>query len=133
MSASTDIILACAHERRTSEVNLGGGRGVVWCCCDCWNASVYARRADMARDREAAKDRGRTYWAARGIAVGETVGAFAASMFGIGGMSCRGVAKVGRSGAYVVSKAQAGQLDPDFWHKLPDEKAEEKPLNEIQK
>lgn len=44
-------------------------------------------------------------------------------MFGIGGMSCRGVAKVGKDGAYVSSKMQPGKLDPDFWRKLPDEKA----------
>lgn len=119
ISESTSIILRCDHEgRKTSEVNLGGGRGIVWCCCECWNASVAARRAEDRARREQAMERGRAYWAARGIAVGETVGAFAQSMFGIGGLSLRGVAKVGKAGAYVASKAQPGQLAPEYWHKL---------------
>ena len=46
MDVQETILRACSHEgERRSEVKMPGGE-IIWVCCDCWNASVYARRAE---------------------------------------------------------------------------------------
>ena len=49
--AQTRIILACTHGNLTHcDVKLARGR-TVHCCVDCWNTSVYARRAALKQYR----------------------------------------------------------------------------------
>jgi hypothetical protein len=45
MNAQDTILRACQHERKPCEVNMGNGE-VIFTCGDCYNASVYARRAE---------------------------------------------------------------------------------------
>jgi len=113
---STEIILACTHAADSPcDVTLSDGREVK-CCCECWNLSVAARRAaDKARN-EAAKEEGRKYWQARNIAVGEVVVTGGISIFGA--YEAKGIAKVGRVGAYVSSKRQRGFLKPEAFAKM---------------
>lgn len=43
-AAAHQILLDCRCPNRTSEIKLGGGRGTIFTCCECWNRHVYARR-----------------------------------------------------------------------------------------
>lgn len=112
---SREIILACRHAAQPCDVNLGDG-GRARCCCECWNASVAARRIEDKARNAAAAERGREYWHGRGIALGETVRAWGQSLYGR--YPVTGTAKVGRCGAYVVTRACRGQLDPGRWEKI---------------
>lgn len=116
-----EILLACKHQG-TNHVRLGGGRGSVRVCNDCWNASVAARKAEAVAARpeqqdanEAAKRDAVAYWEARGVKVGDTVRRFVANMLG-GGVTVEGVAKVGARGPYVSApQFQPGKLAAAGW------------------
>lgn len=102
------ILRACDHtDRQTSEVTMGHGE-TIKVCCECWNASVAARRS--ARKTHLAE-----YWTkyrqAQSIAmqeaeahIGQRVQYFAASMLGpaFGGILVTGTIRVNRNAvAYV--------------------------------
>lgn len=118
MKLQEKIIRDCKHPGATSEVRLTDG-STVNCCCECWNASVYARRAAQKADNAVAAAEGAAWWAARGIKVGDKVTRVAVSMLGpmFGSMRVVGKAKAGRNGAYVTCGAQRGQLAPEGWEK----------------
>lgn len=112
MTRQEEILRGCNHEHRTSEVRLTDG-ATIFCCCNCWNDSVAARRAAQKAANEERKKAGIAFWEARGIKVGQKVYRMAASMFGT--YRVEGVAKVNRNGAYVSSSAQPGALAPEGW------------------
>ena len=68
---------------------------------------------------EVMREKGRTYWAKRGIKVGSAVQARAMSMLGPfgGSLLVRGIAKVGAAGAYVLADQGKGKqrLMPDYF------------------
>jgi hypothetical protein len=78
----------------------------IFVCGDCWNASVYARRAD--RKRQLAE-----HWRAyaqgqqeamsyAGAFIGQRVGYFCRSMLGLGGFTVFGTIIANRNGVAVV-------------------------------
>lgn len=114
MTRQTEIIRACTHEPKPCDTTAG------LCCSDCWNASVYARRADrraeLAASLAAGKLEGARYWEARGVRVGQTVYRVARSMLNpLATVRVEGRACVNRGGAYVRSAAQRGELAPEGW------------------
>lgn len=100
------------------------GRNTAGQCNACHNAQYYERKAQAKIELESQKAKGREYWAARGIKVGDTVQTFAPSMLGFGGVTVIGTAKVGIVGAYVSApKFQAGKLAPAYFHKAQKQPA----------
>lgn len=114
MTTQSAIIHACSHEPKSCETTAGR------CCSACWNASVYARRAErkaaLAASLAAGKAEGARYWEARGIRVGQAVYRTARHMLNpMAAVRVSGVACVNRGGAYVRSTAQRGALAPEGW------------------
>ena len=91
------------------------GRDTGGQCCECHNAEYRAWKAARKAQIEEQRQKGREYWKARGIAVGDKLTAFAPSMLGIGGTTVTGRACVGLAGAYVRSKFQRGYLQPQYF------------------
>lgn len=89
--------------------------------CTAWNEHVAARKvADKARAAYC-REEGRQYWTRRGIAVGTTVY--------MEGYNClgwvtrlRGVAKIGKHGAYVKVENQKGHKHPDQFQVVEGER-----------
>jgi len=91
-------------------------KGRRWCRA-CARAEWEADRRAKAALRSEGIERGKAYWAARGIALGEKVRCFVVSWTGLGGEYFEGIAKAGKRGAYVQSNFQPGHLAPGGWHK----------------
>lgn len=89
----------------------GDGRNTAGQCLDCPNRSVQERRAARKAEIEAAKERGRRFWAERGIRVGDAVEYYAPSLIA-GAVRYVGRAKVGASGAYVYVRG-LGRFRPE--------------------
>lgn len=118
-STQEKIVLACTHPNATGETSIRRDDGsVALVCCDCWNKSVYARRDELKAANAARKAAGVAAWAARGVKVGDKLVRYAQHMLVPGpSLKCVGVAKAGRSGAYVAY--QGKQYEPDGWAKEP--------------
>jgi len=84
-------------------------------CGKCHNVECRERRQIMRRQLKDQREVGRKYWAERGIFPGNKVKRVAVSMLGIGAQEVYGIAKVGKVGAYVSSRFQAGYLSPHGW------------------
>src|SRR5258708_31916024 len=105
MSAQDTILRACSHDRKPCEVNMGNGE-VLNTCADCYNASVYARRAERkvqlaehwTKYREEQADAMRE----AGAFVGQRVSYFCRSMLGLGGITITGQIRANRNGIVVV-------------------------------
>lgn len=54
MNAQDTILHACKHEHTPCHVKMPNGT-TLDVCCDCWNASVYARRAERREARNKAR------------------------------------------------------------------------------
>jgi hypothetical protein len=103
-----EILRACHHaDRQTSEVQMGHGE-ILMVCCQCWNASVAARRS--ARKQQLA-DHWKAYSKKQAVAmreadadVGQRVQYFAASMLGprFGGLLVTGTIRLNRNGVAII-------------------------------
>lgn len=92
------------------------GRNTAGQCLDCHNRSALERRAARKAEIEAAKERGRRFWAERGIRVGDAVEYYAPSLIA-GAVRYAGRAKVGAGGAYVYVPG-LGRFRPEGWRKI---------------
>ena len=119
-----EILRACHHtDRQTSEVRMGHGE-ILMVCCECWNASVYARRsarkAQLADHWTKYRDVQAIAMQEAGAEVGQRVQYFAASMLGpaFGGLLVKGTIRVNRNGvAYVhLDHAHNGKHSTE-WNK----------------
>jgi hypothetical protein len=103
-----EILRACSHaDRLTSEVTMGRGE-IINVCCDCWNASVAARRsarkAQLAEHWTKYREVQAIAMQDAGAHIGQRVQYFAASMLGpcFGGILVTGTIRVNRNAvAYV--------------------------------
>lgn len=85
--------------------------------CAAWNEQVKLRKVADRMQADHMRANGRQYWVERGIAVGATVYAVTHNLLNpFVTQRVEGIAKVGRCGAYVSSKAQRGQLSPDSFN-----------------
>jgi hypothetical protein len=118
------ILRACDHtDRQTSEVTMGHGE-IIKVCCQCWNASVSARR--NARKLQLA-EHWTKYREAQAVAmhdadahIGQRVQYFAASMLGaaFGGILVTGTIRVNRNAvAYVHLDRSFGGKKSTEWNK----------------
>jgi hypothetical protein len=123
MPTQDEILRACDHsDRQRAETNMGHGE-IIPVCCDCWNASVQARRRD--RKIQLAE-----YWAEHrtkqaevmrkaGAEVGQRVQYFAPSMLGgfFGGITYKGTIRRNRNGvAYVQLDQASNGKRSTVWH-----------------
>jgi len=84
--------------------------------CSALDAARDARKRGMYALLQCGKANGRAYWQERGIVVGDKVfGVFGTIIGTIRRVT--GVAKIGKSGAYVTSPAQMGKLSPHYFQK----------------
>lgn len=123
MSAQDTILRACQHERKPCEVNMGKGE-VIFTCSDCYNASVYARRAErklqLSEHWQGYSREQREAMREVGAEVGQLVTCFLPSMLGgyFGGITLTGRIVLNRNGVAIV------KLDRPYngahsttWHK----------------
>jgi hypothetical protein len=79
------ILEECAHEGRTSEVRMGGGR-TINVCTGCWNQHVAARRqarkAELADDKATIRDGVLRRMVERGVTIGDRVELVVVSFLG---------------------------------------------------
>ena len=122
MSAQSAILRACSHDPKPCEVNMGKGE-ILFTCAECYNASVYARRAERktqlaefwgkhaAEQAAAMRDAVAT--------VGQRVQYFCPSMLGayFGGITLTGRIVKNRNGVAIVKldRPYNGQLSA-AWH-----------------
>ena len=111
-----------AAERALSEAGIctrcgafGETRDTAGQCSDCHNAGYYEWQARRKAQNERTKIEARAWWAARGIKPGDRVRIVSHGW--CGAVVVQGIAKVGASGAYVVSSYQPGHLAPEGWRK----------------
>lgn len=84
-------------------------------CTDCHNLEYHEYQANRKTQIEEQREKGRQYWAERGIKVGQHVKTNAVSMLLGTSQEVLGIAKVGAVGAYVSSSFQPGYLSPNGW------------------
>jgi hypothetical protein len=105
MNAQDTILRACQHERKPCEVNMGNGE-VVFTCGDCYNASVYARRAErkvqLAKHWDAYRCAQQEAMREAGASIGQRVSYFCPSMLGLGGVTVTGQIRANRNGIAVI-------------------------------
>jgi len=105
MTAQDTILRACAHAPQSCEVNMGKGE-IIRACSECWNQSVYARRAERKRELAAHWNEYRTRQTEAmreaGATFGQRVSYFCRSMLGFGGVLVTGTIVANRNGIAVV-------------------------------
>lgn len=109
--AQRSVLADCAHSPQVTEVVDGP-----WVCCDCWNASIAARKAVEDRSTTDRKAAAEAWWAARGIRTGDEVKRGPNSEIGmILGLTYRGKARAGKNGPWVQIGPSRTQYDPNGW------------------
>jgi hypothetical protein len=106
MNTQETILRNCQHtDRQRSDVDMGHGERLP-VCCECWNASVAARRADrkaqLAEHWREYREAQTKAMAEVGAQCGQRVTYFCRSMLGFGGFSVTGTIVRNRNGVAVV-------------------------------
>lgn len=106
MDAQEKILRDCAHTgRQSAEVDMRTGERLM-VCCECWNASVAARRADrkaqLAEHWRKYREEQRQAMAEVGAAPGQRVHYFCRSMLLLGGIDVTGTIVLNRNSVAVV-------------------------------
>jgi hypothetical protein len=123
MTAQDTILRACSHSPKPCEVNMLDGTTLA-VCGECWNQSVYARRAERKTQlaEHWSKFAGEQEAAMRdaGASIGQRVQYFCPSMLGayFGGLTLTGRIARNRNGVAIVKldRPYNGQHSA-AWHK----------------